>query len=202
MNNVASAFVRPDVVDRDTLKEKFLGYLEARTTNTCMLREAVKALIDRGVTRGTLIRWAVEAGYSKGYASSLLSQILCPLGLRANRVGGGRKPSPEALELLAHARERYGKKFLKVLRAACRAGKAELAKEEAERRICGTTNPESGKILAPQFSVTGTSSWRAVEMGNSAHDGAVENDEGKEHSDENTEMDGITDGCSCALSRA
>lgn len=146
--------------EAEALKREFLRCFSVRTNNTSRLREAVKRLIDRGVTRKTLVTWAVQAGYTKGYVSSLLSRILCSMGLRANRVGGGRKPSPDALELLAHSRGRYGKKFLNVLRAAWRAGKAQAATDgsgctgnlivapqvEVLRNNCGTTIKRSRRI--------------------------------------------------------
>jgi hypothetical protein len=127
------------LTESQALKKKFLGCFSARANNTSVLRETVKALTDRGFTRKMLVSWAVEAGYSKGYVSSLMSQILCSLGMRANRVGAGRKPSPCALELLAISQQRYGKKFLNVLRAAWRAGKAQVATGDSKGGNCGTT---------------------------------------------------------------
>jgi hypothetical protein len=44
----------------EVLKERFLEYFSARTTNTSRLQETVKGLRDQGVTRQTLIDWAVR----------------------------------------------------------------------------------------------------------------------------------------------
>ena len=45
----------------EVIKERFLGYFRARTTNMSRLQETVKGLRDRGVTRQTLIvDWAVR----------------------------------------------------------------------------------------------------------------------------------------------
>jgi hypothetical protein len=115
------------------LKEKFLKCFGVRAANAMALRGVVKGLIDQGVTRKTLVIWAVQAGYTKGYVSSLLSRILCLIGCRERRVGAGRKPSPDALELLAHSQNRYGQKFLNVLRAAWRAGKAQVMAEQSAK---------------------------------------------------------------------
>jgi hypothetical protein len=55
-----------------------------------------------------------------------LSRIFSAIGLRERRAGAGRKPSPDTLELLAHAQAKYGKRAVKVLRAAWRDGKAQM----------------------------------------------------------------------------
>jgi hypothetical protein len=115
--------------DRKALKQKYLECFGIRATNMVTWQEAVRDLTDQGVSRETLADWAVAAGYSRGYVSSLLSRIFCSLGLRKRGAGGGRKPSPDALELLAHARSRYGYRFLKVLRAAWRAGRTQTAED-------------------------------------------------------------------------
>jgi hypothetical protein len=108
-------------MDSMALKGKNLQYFSGRADNSVLLRGVVKDLIGEGFSRGTLVKWAVEAGYSQGYVSSLSSQILVSLGLRERKHGGGRKPSLAALELLAYARSRYGADFLKILHAAIRA---------------------------------------------------------------------------------
>ena len=106
------------------LKAKYLKCFGAGVNAAPTLGEVVKELMDEGVPRPTLIRWAVQAGCTPGYASTVVSRVLCAVGLRERRAGAGRKPSPAVLELLAHARSKYGKNYLKVLRAAWRTGKA------------------------------------------------------------------------------
>ncbi len=128
------------------LKRKFLQCIGLRSTSATALQSVVNRLIDRGISRKTLVAWAVQAGYSQGNVSSLLSKIFCALGLRERRPGAGRKPSPDALELLAHAQARYKERFLRVLQAALRAGKA--------RRTARLSNlaPQSGRateLIAP-----------------------------------------------------
>ena len=68
---------RPGV---EGLKEEFVRHVSVRAKNTSMSRETVRNLVDQDVSRRTLVSWAVYAGYSKGYVSSLLSQILCSMG--------------------------------------------------------------------------------------------------------------------------
>ncbi|HEX3625381.1 MAG TPA: hypothetical protein VH280_08150 [Verrucomicrobiae bacterium] len=111
------------IVRRHPLKERYLQCFGVRANNVTTLQGIVRNLIEDGVSRRTLATWAVEAGYTKGYVSSLLSRILISLGLRERKEGAGRKPSPDALELLSYARSRYGENHLNVLRAAWRAGK-------------------------------------------------------------------------------
>jgi hypothetical protein len=127
--------------DAEALKKEFLECFAVRTKNTTSLEGVVKGLIEQGVSRRTLVGWAVGAGYSKGYVSSLLSRVLCSLGLREREAGAGRKPSPDALELLAHARNSYGSRFLNVLRAVWRAGRSQNSPQDgrgekpSERRV-------------------------------------------------------------------
>jgi hypothetical protein len=114
-------------LDRKALKQKYLECFGARATNAETWRETVMRLIEQGVSRGTLLNWAIDAGHPKITVASILSRILVSLGLRERREGAGRKPSPDALELLDHVRVRYGERFLKVLHAAARAAKTQLA---------------------------------------------------------------------------
>jgi hypothetical protein len=130
------------------LKERYLQCFGERTNNVTKLQNVVRDLIDEGIPRQTLAAWAVEAGYSKGYVASLLSRILVSLGLRERKEGGGRKPSTFTLELLAHARSRYGEDCLKVLRAAWRTGKAQLAAANTPDK---THERASVLITAPQL---------------------------------------------------
>jgi hypothetical protein len=113
--------------DRWALKKKYLGCFDNRATNAARWREVVTALMDQGISRDTLVNWAVDAGHSRITVSSIVCRILVSLGLRERRKGAGRKPSPDALELLQHARVQYGERFLKILRAALSAGRAQLA---------------------------------------------------------------------------
>lgn len=108
-----------------SLKQRYLHCFGVRANHATRLQGIVRDLIGEGVPRRTLVAWAIEAGYTQGYVSSLLSRILVSLGLRERQKGAGRKPSLAALELLSHARSRHGEDCLKVLRAAWRAGKAQ-----------------------------------------------------------------------------
>jgi len=112
--------------DRKALKQKYLKCFDVRIMNATTWREVVTGLIDQGVSRHTLVNWAVDAGHSRITVSSMVCRILVSLGLRERREGAGRKTSPYALELLEHARIRYGARCLKVLRAAYRTGSAQL----------------------------------------------------------------------------
>ena len=132
------------------LKERYLRCFGERTNNAALLQSVVRDLIHEGIPRQTLAAWAVEAGYSKGYVASLLSRVLVSLGLRERNKGAGRKPSLAALELLAHARSQYGEDLLKVMRAAWRAGKAQLAAAATRNE---TSERNSSLIVAPQLDV-------------------------------------------------
>lgn len=133
----------------EALKERYLRCFGVRTDNAAALQQIVKGLIDKGVSRQTLVSWAVQAGYTKGYVSSLLSRILCSIGLRERRPGAGRKPSPAALELMAYAQDKYGEQFLKVLRAAWRAGKAQTPPQNF--LAASQYGADMELILAPQL---------------------------------------------------
>lgn len=144
------------------LKERFLQCFGVRANNAALLHDVVKDLIGGGIPRQTLVAWAVEAGYSKGYVSGLLSRLLVSSGLRERQKGAGRKPSSATLELLAHARSRYGEDFLKVLRAAWRTGKAQLAATNAPSE----TRPlSSSVIVAPQFQKPGINYGTVIKRG-------------------------------------
>ena len=124
-------FILNERKQREHLKERFLECLGAhrkRGATAAATQEVVRALTQQGVSRMTLVAWALQAGgYTKAYASNLISRIMRAIGLRARQKGAGRKPSPEVLELLAHAQAKYGERFLNVLRAAWRAGKDQAA---------------------------------------------------------------------------
>ena len=135
-------------VDFNTLKERYLQCFGVRADNAALLQAAVRELIGAGFSRRTLVAWAVQAGYSQGYVSSLLSRIFVSLGLRERQPGAGRRPSAAALELLAHARNLYGDNFLKVLRAAWRAGKPQRA---VVKRPTESGHQSSGLIVVPQL---------------------------------------------------
>jgi hypothetical protein len=113
------------VCAQQALKLQYQECFRARLAGEAKLPGIIGSLARLGVLRQTLVRWAVEAGCTESYARSLLSKILCALGLRQRRPGAGRKPSREVLELVAELRERYGDRYLKTLRAACREGKAQ-----------------------------------------------------------------------------
>jgi hypothetical protein len=125
---------KTNALDREALKRKYLRCFGVRVINSTALQEAVQALIRQGVPRKTLVAWAVRQGTSKRAASTLLSRIFCALGLRERQAGAGRKASPEAVELLAHAHERYGEKCLKILRGALWAGNRGFRRKP---RFCG-----------------------------------------------------------------
>jgi hypothetical protein len=115
-----------------TLKKKFLECFGMRRTSATALHGVVKWLVEQGYSRKTLVALAVQANYPKKDVSSVLSRIFCALGLRERQPGAGRKPSPDALELLAYARVRYGKHYLRVLRAAGWAGYAQTTPPDCE----------------------------------------------------------------------
>jgi len=107
------------------LKSRYQSCFRSRRAGEAKLPGIIQPLLRLGVRRQTLLRWAVESGCSESYARSLLSKILCALGLRQRRPGAGRKASREVLMLLAELRERYGDSYLRILRAAYREGKAQ-----------------------------------------------------------------------------
>ncbi len=80
----------------ESLKEQYLQCFGARASNATMLQGIVRNLIKEGISRQTLVTWAVEAGYTKGYVSSLLSRVLVSLGLRQRKKerDAGRRPPP------------------------------------------------------------------------------------------------------------
>jgi hypothetical protein len=132
-------------LDRKVLKEKYLGCFAARATSAKTLPEVIRNLLHGGVVRATLFRWAVAAGYSQATVRSLLSRAFCSLGLRLRKAGAGRKPSAEALELLAHSCERYGNRALRVLRAGKTSHPAQ--RFTGERLAGAATRP----MAAPQL---------------------------------------------------
>jgi len=75
------------------LKERFLRCFGVRVNNAALLQDLVKDLIGEGVSRQTLVAWAVEAGYSRASVRSTLSRIFVSLGLRERERGAGRTPS-------------------------------------------------------------------------------------------------------------
>jgi len=108
------------------LRKTYLACLGPRALgSTAKLAQIIGALVRRGATRATLVRWAVEAGCSEKYVRSLLSRIFIRLGLRRRRPGAGRRSSPEILQLLAEFKARFGQRRLKVARALWRAAEAD-----------------------------------------------------------------------------
>ena len=73
-------------VNRKALKKKYLKCFGIRATNTAALHEVVQDLIGQGVSRKTLVVWAVQQGISKMAASTLLSRIFCALGWRERQA--------------------------------------------------------------------------------------------------------------------
>jgi len=140
-------------LDTSVLRARYVECFGARASMGETLRETVKDLVERGVSRRTLIAWAVETGCSQGYVSKLLSQVFCALGMRERRAGAGRKPSPEVLQLLAYAQAEFGERHLKVLRAAWRIGKAQAPREIAIGRATIFSQPVSGRMEANYGSV-------------------------------------------------
>jgi len=143
----------------ELLKERYLQCFGVRANSATMLQGIVKNLIEEGVSRQTLVAWAVKAGYTKGHVSSLLSRILVSLGLRERKKGAGRKPSPAALELLTHAQSLHGEECLNVLRAAWRAGKAQLAAANHETR-----HRASGLIVVPRLPNLGSNCGTTIKL--------------------------------------
>ena len=127
-------------LDRKALKQKYLDCFGARATNAETWRQTVMRLIEQGVTRGTLLNWAIDAGHPRITVSSVLSRILVALGVRERQPGAGRRPSPEALELLEHVRVRYGEQFLKVLHAAARAARTQREVEASQNKLPGNAH--------------------------------------------------------------
>jgi hypothetical protein len=108
------------------LKAKFIASLPLRSNSNGSLREAILGLHLLGVARNTLVRWAVDAGYTKSHSRSLISRLFRSLGLCVRKSGAGRKPDPAAVALLAGLRQEYGCiRARKLLRAALRADLAD-----------------------------------------------------------------------------
>jgi hypothetical protein len=125
------------------LKRTYLALLGTRSTNFENLRITALRLHDAGVTRKQLKDLAVQGGYTKKNAASLLSRIFCRAGLRARKAGAGRRPSPRVVEHVSQARQQYGGDTTKVLRAAWRLAKTQDDLEKVNRRRsggnCGST---------------------------------------------------------------
>ncbi len=111
--------------DAAALKERYLECIGITSVGTTALQSVVGRLISLGISRKTLVDWAVRKGYARGSAANLLTRIYKALGLRERQPGAGRKPSHDTLELLHYARVRYGERYLKVLRAAWWTGTAQ-----------------------------------------------------------------------------
>jgi hypothetical protein len=153
---ISNAVLRPQMPasqDSRVLKQRFLQCFAVRSTNTETLRQVIRELLNLGMVRKTLVRWAIEAGYNCASVRSLLSRIFCALGLRERAKGAGRKPSPEAQELLAYAQARYGDRYLRVLHAAYRAASA---------RARGTGVPEAWSEDANCGAAISASRWAST----------------------------------------
>jgi len=123
------------------LKEHFKDCLRRRSPATDSLPALILVLVHRGVSRATLTRWGTGCGRGKSYVRSLLSRIFVKLGLRKRREGAGRKVSAAALELLTHARQRYGRSFRSVLHSACRLVDSQTAAQHRQQPHRGATAP-------------------------------------------------------------
>jgi hypothetical protein len=131
---------RPDAA---ALKERYLDCIGLTSVSTTALQGVVAKLLNLGISRKTLVNWAVRKGYSRGSAANLLTRICKALGLPERHPGAGRIPSPETLELLALARTRYGERAIKLLRSAWRTGKAQ------EKSGSGGVAPQSDIARKP-----------------------------------------------------
>ena len=116
--------------DCKRLKAKYLQRFAAQGSHVTTWRQVVADLVELGISRKTLLHWAIQAGYNAKYVAVILSKILCSIGHRERAPGGGRKSSPEVEDLLAIVIGRYGRKYLTVLAATLKTGKA---REEAEK---------------------------------------------------------------------
>jgi len=134
------------------LKERYLECIGLTSVSTTALQSTVGKLINLGISRKTLVNWAVRKGYSRGSAANLLTRICKALGLPERQPGAGRIPSPETLELLAHARTRYGERAIKLLRSAWRTGKAQ-AKSGSGDVTPQSDIAEKGPVVAPSRSL-------------------------------------------------
>src|SRR5437016_370114 len=79
----------PQYPDLLALKANYLQSLDTLDSNITGLRQAVSALMDAGVTKPLLMKWAAEAGYDKGHVRTILSKILCDSGARTRKPGAG-----------------------------------------------------------------------------------------------------------------
>jgi hypothetical protein len=118
------------------LKKQYLACLASVEDSATGLREIVERLVGLGIGRKELIQWATDAGYQGSYARSVLSRILCELGLRTRKRGAGRPVAPESVLITAQNRERYGKKATRFLFGAHRLSRAqdEAESESAQSR--------------------------------------------------------------------
>ncbi len=140
--------------DFKALKAKYLAGFASQASHVGTWRQIVCALTeDFGISRRTLKNWAVAAGYDGKYVSTVLSKTLVSIGHREREKGGGRKASPEVEEMLAIAKGRYGKKYLTVLAATLKTGRAreEAEKFSEEQRVSLSllvgTNKKSERLL-------------------------------------------------------
>jgi len=142
-------FTNVNSPDTIALKARYLECFGTRASTGESLRETVRDLVELGVSRSTLIAWAMQTGCTKGYASSLVSRILCKLGLRKRRIGAGRKPSADALNLLAYAQAKFGRQTRKVLRAAWRVANAQAETPVSQSRLGLSRTKELELIVVP-----------------------------------------------------
>lgn len=110
---------------RDKLKEEYLAALRSLSATTAKLRQTVLSLLKIHIKPHELLSWGVQAGFDELRLRKILSELLLDLGIRRRRSGAGPRIPNEALFLFAYAKDHYGERALKLLRAACRAARAE-----------------------------------------------------------------------------
>lgn len=111
----------------DVLKEQFMRCLGNLSKGGHNLRTAVHGLLERGVTKTLLLQWAIDAGFSEGYARTVLNRVLREEHGARRKSGAGPKTPPEAIALLDLAIQRHGEDGIKFLLSGYRAGKERLA---------------------------------------------------------------------------
>lgn len=127
--NCCQQLIVAEPVDEDIpqLKELFLAWMRKAEESLRSLKNVIIGLLDRGISRQTMVDWAIEAGFAEATARSVVSRVSCGAGRRCNAGGQGRPLPAEADELLHLAVERYGEeKAVRLLGAAHRLGERRL----------------------------------------------------------------------------
>src|SRR5229473_5294683 len=118
--------------DRQSLKQDYLNCLGHLAVNARTLRGVVERLLSLGVSRKELLEWAVCEGYDERSVRKLLSSLCLRAGQRLREPGAGPKTPPEALAILAFARDQFGDEGDNFLHAASRAAKKQAAIKRAQ----------------------------------------------------------------------